>query len=77
MTRKLYTGPIVDLTFDGEMCQHAGECVRGMPSVFNVHLRPWANPNHADTPELAGLLREVIGRCPSGALEVAEHEVAG
>ncbi|MDR1712280.1 MAG: (4Fe-4S)-binding protein [Propionibacteriaceae bacterium] len=76
MTRKLYTGPIVDLTFDGDVCQHAGECVRGMPAVFNVHARPWANPEAANTPDLAALLREVIGRCPSGALQVAEHQAA-
>jgi uncharacterized Fe-S cluster protein YjdI len=69
----LYHGPITDVSFDGEVCQHAGECVRGMPEVFDVHKRPWANPEAADTPELADKLRAVVGRCPSGALEIVEH----
>jgi uncharacterized Fe-S cluster protein YjdI len=73
MARKLYTGPITDVTFDLEMCRHAAECVRGMPEVFDTHKRPWINPEVANTPTLADKLREVIGRCPSGALEVAEH----
>ncbi|MDR3070187.1 MAG: (4Fe-4S)-binding protein [Propionibacteriaceae bacterium] len=73
MARKLYTGPVVNVTFDGGVCQHAAECVRGMPEVFNVKLRPWINPDVADTPVLADRLREVISRCPSGALEVLEH----
>lgn len=73
MVRKLYTGPLVDVSFDGELCQHAAECVRGMPEVFNTSARPWINPTAADTPQLADHLREVIGRCPSGALAVEEH----
>jgi len=75
MAVKLYTGPQVDVSFDGEVCQHAGECVRGMPAVFNVNRRPWIDPAVADSPALAGQLRATIGRCPSGALQVVEHEV--
>jgi len=73
MTRKTYTGPIVDVSFDGSICQHAAECVRGMPSVFDTSARPWIDPEHARTSELAEELRVVIGRCPSGALEIVEH----
>lgn len=76
MTRKNYTGPLVDVSFDGELCQHAAECVRGMPEVFNTARRPWIDPGRADAPEAAHHLRVVIGRCPSGALEVVEHQVA-
>lgn len=74
MTRKLYTGPIVDVSYDGAVCEHAAECIRGMPSVFDTAKRPWINPEHADTPELADKLREVIRRCPSGALHIEEHD---
>ena len=70
MTRKMYTGPLLDVSFDGEVCQHAAECVRGMSEVFNVDARPWINPNVADTDELADKLVEVVGRCPSGALRI-------
>jgi len=33
MTRRLYTRPAIDVSFDGEICQHAAECVRGVPEV--------------------------------------------
>ena len=74
MARKMYTGPLVDVSFDGDICIHAAECVRGMPDVFNTKKRPWIDPTQADTPGLAEHLREVIGRCPSGALIIHEHE---
>ena len=73
MTRKTYFGPLLDVSFDREVCAHAGECVRGMPDVFNTSRRPWINAQAANTPERANLLREVIARCPSGALRVEEH----
>ncbi len=73
MTRKLYTGPIVNVSFDGALCKHAAECVRGMPAVFDTSKRPWIDPGVADTDELANQLREVVGRCPSGALQIEEQ----
>ncbi|HBX81344.1 MAG TPA: hypothetical protein DEH05_09555, partial [Propionibacteriaceae bacterium] len=44
MSRKLYSGRLVDVSFDGEICEHSGVCVRGLPEVFNVNERPWINP---------------------------------
>ncbi|MDQ7993911.1 MAG: (4Fe-4S)-binding protein [Propionicimonas sp.] len=73
MTRKHYLGPIVDVSFDGAVCAHAAECVRGMPAVFDTGRRPWIDPGVATTPELAERLRTVVGRCPSGALRIEEH----
>ena len=75
MTRKDYTGPLLDVSFDGEICQHAAERVRGMPTVFDTSRRPWIDPGRAATPGEAELLREV-GRCPSGALEFHDHRSA-
>ena len=72
MTRKTYSGPLVDVSFDGAICEHAAECVRGMPEVFDTSRRPWIDPGRADTPESAQTLRDVVGRCPSGALEITE-----
>lgn len=74
MARKTYTGDLVDVSFDREVCGHAGECVRGMPEVFNVNARPWINAPVADTEEKAKLLVEVVGRCPTGALRIERHE---
>lgn len=76
MVRKLYTGPLVNVSFDLDVCQHAAECVRGMPSVFDTSKRPWIDPEQAATPDLAHHLRETIWRCPSGALRVVEHRDA-
>lgn len=75
MTRKTYFGPLVDVSFDLEICEHAAKCVKGMPEVFDTHKKPWINAEVADTPELAQKLREVIARCPSTALHIEEHEV--
>ncbi len=76
MARKTFRGPLVDVSFDGELCQHSGECVRGMPAVFDTTSRPWINPSSASTTQQADLLREVVGRCPSGALHIEEHPPA-
>jgi uncharacterized Fe-S cluster protein YjdI len=73
MARKTYSGPLVDVSFDGELCRHAAECIRGMPSVFDTSARPWIDPRNATTPEQADLLRTVVARCPSGALEIVER----
>ena len=73
MARKTYSGPLVDVSFDGELCRHAAECIRGMPSVFDTSARPWIDPRNATTPEQADLLRTVVGRCPSGALEIVDR----
>lgn len=74
MARKLYTSRLVDVSFDGALCQHSGVCVRGMPEVFDVDSRPWINPAAAWTPEAAELLVEVVKRCPSGALQIERPE---
>jgi uncharacterized Fe-S cluster protein YjdI len=74
MTRRLYTGPLVAVSFDADLCRHAAECVRGMPSVFDTSARPWIDPGRAGTPKTAALLREVVARCPSGALEIVDRE---
>ncbi len=73
MARKTYTGPLVDVSFDGAVCAHAAECIRGMPAVFDTGARPWINPSNADMPASADLLRAVVSKCPSGALEIVEH----
>lgn len=72
MTRKTYAGPIIDVSFDADLCRHAAECVRGMPEVFDVSKRPWIDPTQAHTEDSAQALRRVVGRCPSGALDIIE-----
>ena len=62
---KTYPSPEITVSFDSSRCFHAGECVRGLPDVFDTKARPWIRPHHASAEQIA----EVIGRCPSGALQ--------
>lgn len=66
MSRKTYSGRDVDVSFDNEVCRHAAECVRGLPSVFDTKARPWIQPDNAPADDVV----EVVGRCPSGALRI-------
>ncbi|NUU20968.1 MAG: hypothetical protein HOV68_05540 [Streptomycetaceae bacterium] len=61
---KVYEAEDVTVTFDAHRCLHSGECVRGLPSVFDTGRRPWVDPEAASPEEIAA----VISRCPSGAL---------
>ena len=63
--RKNYAGESIDVSFDSEVCVHPGECVRGLPSVFDTKARPWINPDGAEPEAVAAQ----VARCPSGALQ--------
>ncbi|KAB0442800.1 hypothetical protein D0439_13240 [Lysinibacillus fusiformis] len=60
-----YRGEEIIVYFDKDMCQHAAECVKGLPEVFNVKAKPWIAPDEAAAKQVA----EIINRCPSGALK--------
>lgn len=60
-----YESDEIVVTFDPHTCIHAGECVRGLPQVFNVSLKRWIRPEHAPASQVA----EQVRRCPSGALQ--------
>ena len=61
-----YVGDEIAVGWEPALCIHAGECVRGMPDVFNADARPWIAIDQAAG--RADTLAEVIRRCPSGAL---------
>ncbi|MGW7094501.1 (4Fe-4S)-binding protein [Streptomyces sp. NPDC054874] len=63
--RKSYEGRSITVTFEAARCEHAAECVRGLPEVFDTGRRPWIRPDGAD----AGRVAEVVRSCPSGALK--------
>ena len=50
--------------YDPAICIHAGACVRGLPSVFNVSKKPWIDVNGASPAAII----EQVKECPSGAL---------
>ena len=72
MSRKTYTGTRVDVSFDPAVCEHAAECVRGLPEVFDTRRRPWILPDGAAPERVV----EVVGRCPSGALRIERRAEA-
>jgi uncharacterized Fe-S cluster protein YjdI len=67
MTKRLqsYESDDIVVTFDPNVCIHSGECIRGLPSVFDVRLKRWIRPENAP----AGQVAEQVRRCPSGALQ--------
>ena len=61
-----------DLTviWNPEKCIHAGECVKGSPTVFHPNDRPWIQLDGADPDDV----RKTIDKCPSGALSYPVEE---
>jgi uncharacterized Fe-S cluster protein YjdI len=61
-----YATPEVTVTFDPNVCQHTGICLRGLPAVFNIQEKRWVRPELASADEVVAQ----VARCPSGALQV-------
>ncbi len=53
------------VTFDPSVCTHSGECLRGLPAVFDVQRKRWVRPELAPAADVAAQ----VARCPSGALQ--------
>jgi uncharacterized Fe-S cluster protein YjdI len=60
-----YETEAITVTFDPNICQHSGICVRGLHSVFDLNRPRWIRPETASPEEV----RALIDRCPSGALK--------
>ena len=71
MTRKSYVGLDVTVSFDSEVCQHSGNCVRGLSAVFDTGQQPWIQPDGATPDQVIAQ----VDRCPSGALRIEGQEV--
>ena len=57
------------VTYDADICSHAGECVKGSPIVFKVVDGQFVIDQTADTEEN---IKATVGKCPSGALKIEE-----
>lgn len=66
MTRKDYEARDVTVSFDPAVCQHSGNCVRGLPSVFDTDRKPWIDPDGATVDQVIAQ----VAKCPSGALRI-------
>jgi uncharacterized Fe-S cluster protein YjdI len=67
---QVYETPNVTVTFDPNICEHTGVCLRGLPQVFDVRRRPWVKPDLGSPDEVI----EQVARCPSGALQIRRDE---
>ena len=67
MTQRLqvYETPEITVTFEPALCIHSGNCVRGLPLVFDVRRKHWVRPEAAPSDAVAAQ----VARCPSGALK--------
>jgi len=61
-----YETPAMAVTFDPNRCTHSGQCVRGLPAVFDIRRNRWIRPELAPPADVAAQ----VARCPSGALQV-------
>ena len=57
------------VTYNADVCSHAGECVKGSPNVFKVVDGQFVIDQSADTEEN---IRPTVANCPSGALQIEE-----
>lgn len=62
---QVYETPEITVTFDPSICIHSGNCVRGLPVVFDISRRRWIRPEAASADEVEAQ----VARCPSGALQ--------
>lgn len=53
------------LSWDESVCEHAGECVKGLPEVFKIENGQFVMDENAASSEQ---ITAVVARCPSGAL---------
>jgi uncharacterized Fe-S cluster protein YjdI/CDGSH-type Zn-finger protein len=67
---KAYRTDRIVVSWEPGFCIHAGNCVRGVPAVFNPRDRPWVHPDAADADTIA----RVIQTCPTGALHFARRD---
>ena len=55
----------IKVTFEPKLCIHSGNCVRGLPAVFDLRQQPWVKVDGA----AASAIEAQIARCPSQALK--------
>lgn len=66
---KSYSNGDITVFWKPELCIHSGNCVRGLPTVFNNQIRPWIQPEHSTTEEII----KTVNTCPSGALSYKQN----
>ena len=62
-----YKGDRATVSWHGRLCIHIGECGRAKGDLFIAGRKPWCEPDLVSDDEV----KEVVLRCPTGALSVA------
>jgi len=62
---QVYQCSEITVTFEPARCFHSGNCIRGLPEVFDVRRKRWVRPEAAPAEAVAAQ----VARCPSGALQ--------
>ena len=64
-----FHGDEIDVRWDRRLCIHIGECVSSADELFELGRDPWCIPDKCSKTEV----REVVERCPSGALTYSDQ----
>jgi CDGSH-type Zn-finger protein/uncharacterized Fe-S cluster protein YjdI len=59
-----FPGEEIEVRFDGRLCIHVGECGHSSGDLFVADRQPWCAPDLVSKAEV----REIVERCPTGAL---------
>ena len=65
-----FPGAEIDVQWDGRLCIHIGECGNSAGELFVGGREPWCIPDSCSKAEV----REIIERCPSGALTYRDKD---
>jgi CDGSH-type Zn-finger protein/uncharacterized Fe-S cluster protein YjdI len=68
-----YPGKDIDVDWDERLCIHIGECGQAKGDLFVAGRDPWCVPDTCAKAEV----REIVERCPSGALTYADKRGEG
>lgn len=61
---QVYENEHIKISYDPNICEHAAECVKGSPAVFDIKQKPWVNPGAGEVSDI----QSTIHKCPTGAL---------
>lgn len=63
--KKVYEDENIAISWDPDICIHAGECFKTAPGVFKPQERPWIQLEGESLEKTV----EAVEKCPSGAIK--------
>jgi len=61
----------MQVTYDANVCIHAGNCVKSLPTVFKVVDGQFVIDQQGAS---ESAIRQTVAACPSGALQITEDK---